>query len=73
MRRCLAQIRQVRASGIRLRGVQTLVLTYTFPSCLPGPTDLTSAAAVPALSGLLTTLHPRPGDRAALSFTSLLR
>jgi hypothetical protein len=54
-RRCLAQIRQVRASGIDLRGVQTLVSHVHLSVVLAGPDRSDGAAAVPALSGLLST------------------
>jgi hypothetical protein len=60
-RRCLAQIRQVRASGIHLRGVQTLVSHVHLSVLLAGPDRSDGAAIVPALSGLLSTLTPVSG------------
>jgi len=54
--RGLAQIRQVRASGIHLRGVQPLVSHVHLSVLLAGPDRSDGAAAVPALSGLLSTL-----------------
>jgi hypothetical protein len=60
-RRCLAQIRQVRASGIHLRGVQTLVSHVHLSVVLAGPDRSDGAATVPALSGLLAALTPVSG------------
>jgi hypothetical protein len=68
-RRSPAQIRQVRAGGLPLRGVHALVhCRYTFPSCLPDPHHLT----VLARPGFVrAACHPprRLPSQAALSFT----
>ena len=55
-RRCPAPIRQVRAGGIHLRGVQSLVPHVHLPVVLAEPARSDGAARVPALSGLLSTL-----------------
>ena len=55
-RRCPAPIRQVRAGGIDLRGVRSLVPHVHLPVVLAGPTRSDGAARVPALSGLLSAL-----------------
>jgi hypothetical protein len=53
--RCLAPIRQVRASGIHLRGVQALVSHVHLSVLLAEPDRSDGAAIVSALSGLLST------------------
>ena len=67
-RRCPAQIRQVRAGGLLLRSVHTLVhCRYTVLSCLPNPSHLT----VLERPGVVrAACHPprRPPGQAALSF-----
>jgi len=52
--RGLARIRQVRASGLNLRGVQPLVPHVHLSVLLAGPNRSDGAAIVPALSGLLS-------------------
>jgi len=66
-----AQIRQIRAGGFRLRGVQPLVHSrYAFPSCLPDPDHL-AVLARPVVVRAAVHPHPHPGDQAALSFNRL--
>ena len=60
VRRCPAPIRQVRAGGIHLRGVQTLVPHVHLPVVLAEPARSDGAARVPALSGPLSTLPDVP-------------
>ena len=58
-----AQIRQVRAGGFLLRGVQPLVHSrYTFPSCLPDPDHL-AVLARPVVVRAASTLTPVPEIR----------
>ncbi len=66
-----AQIRQIRAGGY-LEGRSRWFLAYAFPSCLPDPCHLTVLTR-PVVAGAACRPHPRSRDRAAPSFTSLLR
>jgi len=56
-----------------LGGFTHRFLAYSFSSCSPGPPPSDGAGHAPALSGPLATHHRHLPDRAALSFTSLLR
>jgi len=67
-RRNPAQIRQVRAGGLLLRGVHALVhCRYTVPSRLPDPNHLTVLAR-PGVVRAACRPPRRPPDQAALSF-----
>ena len=68
--RCPAQIRQVRAGGLPLRGVHTLVhCRYTFLPRSPDPHHLTVLAR-PGIVRAACHPPPRPWDQAALSFST---
>ncbi len=67
-----AHVRQVPGWWVRLRGVQTLVPHVCLSVLLAEPAP-SGSTGTPRLVRAAVHPHPRPGDRAALSFTVLLR
>ena len=67
-RRSPAQIRQVGAGGVTLGVLWHWFLTYTFPSCLPGP-DRLAVPTRPVVVRAACHLRLRLQGQAALSFT----